>query len=330
MVRIEQVTIWAQMNRLVPEWSALWRRAPDATPFQSPEWLCSWWDHFGNSTPLVLTARDDDELIAILPLYWFNDIGGRKLLPIGISVSDYLDALVDPKYPGLAHRLLAAIVDLPGWDECYLPDLRPCAALLAGAPAPVFLARYSDGEPCPVLMLPESIEGLRKVVPRKTLRDLQQARRRATAAGAVSMIRADASIGPAFMHELFRLHELRWQHMAGKGVCADPTVRNFHLAAAAQLLSGGVLRLYALRIGGSIVAAYYGFTARGIAYAYLSGFDPDCAELSPGAQIVAHAIEEAIQEGAREFHFLRGGEAYKYAWGAVDRLNTAITLRRRC
>ena len=30
--------------------------------------------------------------------------------------------------------------------------------------------------------------------------------------------------------------------------------------------------------------------------------------------------------GAYEFHFLRGGEAYKYAWGAVDRPNTPLTL----
>jgi CelD/BcsL family acetyltransferase involved in cellulose biosynthesis len=52
--------------------------------------------------------------------------------------------------------------------------------------------------------------------------------------------------------------------------------------------------------------------------------------LSPGTQIVAHAIEEAVREGAEEFHFLRGGEAYKYAWGAVDRQNTALTLRRAC
>jgi CelD/BcsL family acetyltransferase involved in cellulose biosynthesis len=51
-------------------------------------------------------------------------------------------------------------------------------------------------------------------------------------------------------------------------------------------------------------------------------------ELSAGTQIVAHAIEEAAREGATEFHFLRGGEAYKYAWG-VDRPNTALSWRRQ-
>ena len=50
--------------------------------------------------------------------------------------------------------------------------------------------------------------------------------------------------------------------------------------------------------------------------------------LSPGAQLLDHAIRAAISEGAREFHFLRGGESYKYLWGAVDRLNLSRTFTR--
>jgi hypothetical protein len=42
----------------------------------------------------------------------------------------------------------------------------------------------------------------------------------------------------------------------------------------------------------------------------------------------AHAIEQALREGAREFHFLRGQEAYKYGWGAVDRWNQRRSFRR--
>jgi CelD/BcsL family acetyltransferase involved in cellulose biosynthesis len=265
----------------------------------------------------------------MLALYRLDEVGRRKLLPIGISLSDYIDALIDPDYPKLAHTLLTAILNQQGWDECYVPDLPPSAALLSAAPPISLQADRGDGETCPVLLLPNAVEGLREVVPRKTLRDLRQARHRA-AAFATTVQQADAATAPSFMRELFRLQELRWQQRAGRGVCADPVARSFHLAASGQMLSAGMARVYLLRIGGSIAAAYYGFVAKGIAYAYLSGFDPDYAELSPGTQIVAHAIEEAVREGAREFHFLRGGEAYKYAWGAIDRPNTALTLRRRC
>jgi LmbE family N-acetylglucosaminyl deacetylase len=98
----------------------------------------------------------------------------------------------------------------------------------------------------------------------------------------------------------------------------DPVVREFHLTAAQRMLDAGMLRLYLLRVGNSTAAGYYGFTAKRTAHAYLSGFDPEFAELSPGTQIVAHAIEEAVREGAHEFP-ARRRKTYKYAWGAVDR-----------
>jgi CelD/BcsL family acetyltransferase involved in cellulose biosynthesis len=61
------------MDRLVPEWRALWQRVSEATPFQSPEWLLSWWRFFGNKAPLVLTAREHGRLIGVLPLYHHDE-----------------------------------------------------------------------------------------------------------------------------------------------------------------------------------------------------------------------------------------------------------------
>jgi CelD/BcsL family acetyltransferase involved in cellulose biosynthesis len=330
MMRVEPVTSPTAIDRLVPKWQALWRGVPNATPFQSPEWLVPWWRSFGHSAPLVLTAHDCGRLIAVLPLYVYEEAGCGKLLPIGIGLSDYLDALVEPGHWEAVGALLGALSEHPGWEECYIPELSPGAALLAAQFPAQLMEHRVVGETCPVLTLPHAVGGLPEVVPRKTLRDLRQARRRAAAGGTVEAIRADASTVSRFMQDFFRLHEGRWQPSAGHGVCADPVVRDFHLTAARRLLDSGMLRVYLLRIGNSTAAAYYGFTAKRTAYAYLSGFDPEYAELSPGTQILAHAIEEAIREGAREFHFLRGGEAYKYGWGAVDRPNTTLTLRRKC
>src|SRR5947209_6688081 len=201
MVRIEQITSDIAMDRLVPEWRVLWQRVPDATPFQSPEWLLSWWGCFGNGAPFVLTARDDGQLIAVLPLYQLEEAGCRKLLPIGISLSDYLDALVDPSDSGAAGALLCSLVALPGWDECYIPDLPPHAALLAARYSAQLMESRSVGETCPVLALPNAVAELREVVPRKTLRDLRQARRRAAAAGTVTVLRADANTASGFMQD---------------------------------------------------------------------------------------------------------------------------------
>jgi CelD/BcsL family acetyltransferase involved in cellulose biosynthesis len=45
--------------------------------------------------------------------------------------------------------------------------------------------------------------------------------------------------------------------------------------------------------------------------------------------LIGHAIEEAAREGARDFDFLRGQEAYKYEWGAQDRWNCRRSIRHR-
>jgi CelD/BcsL family acetyltransferase involved in cellulose biosynthesis len=86
--------------------------------------------------------------------------------------------------------------------------------------------------------------------------------------------------------------------------------------------------MWLLRLGDEIAGAYYGFHQQDRAYAYLGGFDPAFEFESPGTILVGHAIAEARREGAREFHFLRGREAYKYEWGAEDRWNQRRSFRR--
>jgi CelD/BcsL family acetyltransferase involved in cellulose biosynthesis len=133
----------------------------------------------------------------------------------------------------------------------------------------------------------------------------------------------------AFLDLLFELHRERWERRGESGVLDDRRVQAFHRAALPGLQAAGVARTLALTIGGRPVAAYYGFAWGSRAYAYLGGFDPSFEEASPGALTIGAAIQAAANEGASEFHFLRGGESYKYAWGARDRVNRARVWTRR-
>jgi CelD/BcsL family acetyltransferase involved in cellulose biosynthesis len=327
-MHIERIDTDKEMEALMPDWLGLWQRVPGATPFQSPHWLVPWWRQFGTGMPRIVTARAEERLIGVLPLYELHEPGCVKLLPIGISVSDYIDALADPVYPELTGALLAAILDIPGWQECHLPDLPPDAALSRAA-APSGLAETRQSGPCcPVLALPSDPADLATVVPRKTLRDVRQAHARSETVGSVVLDTADLDTIDLALDDLFRLHQERWHKRGEAGVLADPVVRAFHRDAARAFCEAGILRLYRLQIGGTVVGVYYGFQHGGNAYAYLGGFDPEMTRLSPGAQLLDHAIRAALAEGVREFHFLRGGESYKYAWGAVDRLNISRTFRR--
>jgi CelD/BcsL family acetyltransferase involved in cellulose biosynthesis len=327
-MRIDCITEQRELDKLLPEWIGLWQRLSTATPFQSPGWLIAWWRQFGTEAPRILIARSGGMLVGVLPLYERVEPSCTKLLPLGIGLSDYIDALIDPVVPGVADGLFAAIVDIPGWDECHLPDLPPGSAIAVARGPSRLTESVAEKVRCPVLQLPDSAATLSTVVPRKMLRDVHQARSRSTALGPVVIERADSDTVDAAMDDLFLLHETRWRSRDEDGVCADPAVRAFHRDAARALAKADMLRLYRLRIVERLAAVYYGFCRNGASYAYLGGFDPEMTRLSLGAQIMHHAIVDAIAEDAREFHFLRGGESYKYAWGAIDRWSRARTLRR--
>src|SRR3954469_13816016 len=99
MVQIELIASPEGMMALAARWTALWRRQPAATPFQHPAWLAAWWRQFGNERPRLITAWSGADLVGILPLYEYEDVDERKLLPLGIGLSDYIDALCDPAHP---------------------------------------------------------------------------------------------------------------------------------------------------------------------------------------------------------------------------------------
>jgi CelD/BcsL family acetyltransferase involved in cellulose biosynthesis len=118
------------------------------------------------------------------------------------------------------------------------------------------------------------------------------------------------------------------QKRGQNGVLEDEHVRKLHRLAAPGLLRADILRMYGMRMDGKLVGVYLGFVCGERASYYLSGFDPAFGELSPGLLLIAHAITEAVCEKAGCFDFLRGGEAYKYAWGAHDSYIYRRTIRR--
>src|SRR5260370_21743891 len=111
-----------ELQRLEPEWRDLLRRAPDATPFQSPEWLLPWWSHFGGQEMFAVTVRDGERLEALAPLYVLRDDESDESLGmlLGTGNSDYLDAVVASSAESLFNAIAEADCQL--WD---LQQLRP-------------------------------------------------------------------------------------------------------------------------------------------------------------------------------------------------------------
>jgi CelD/BcsL family acetyltransferase involved in cellulose biosynthesis len=314
----------AALFALCDEWDDLWRRTPDASPFQSPAWLLPWWRQFGTGLPRVTILREHGTLAGVLPLYVFDEAHARKLLPIGAGITDYQDALIGPNAPpGATRMLLDFALGHAARDDvtvCDLIDVPPDALLRSAPP----IVEWRETDPCPVLSLSPGVDGLRASIPSATHRKLRMNRNRAELVGGAAVQVATAETLPDLLEALFRLHESRW---SGHGVLADPQVQAFHREAAPLLLAAGALRLGVLSLCGTAAAACYALLAgpRRILF-YLSGYDASFARQSPGTLLLGAMLEDAVREGREEAHFLRGGERYKYAWGGRDRMNAACRL----
>lgn len=299
-MRVETITDDAALHSLAPEWRDLWH-CSGASPFQSPAWMLVWWHCFGNRRPVIAVARDDAGAITGLLACYLLD---GTLLPMGAGITDYQDVL-----GAHAEALLVAVLGASGAAACDLTDLPPDAALRT-APAPRgWRASLYETDPCPVLAGP---------IPPGRLRDIRQARHRAERRGGWCVEIATPDNLDNALAAFERLHALRWS-------AEDSRIAALRRLAAPALLDTGVLRLALLRIGGEIAAGCYGLLAPHRLLLYVSGFDPRFAYESPGTILLGRLIEDAAAEG-REVHFLRGGEAYKYAWGGVDRMNATRSL----
>jgi len=124
------------------EWNALVEQSITDTPFSRHEYLSEWWKTLGGgewkqARLVLVSARENDQLVGIAPLFVAEYDGQQALMLVGsIEISDYLDLIVRevdlPRFlPGLLDFLVSH--DAGEWsavDWYNLPDSSPTLAAL--------------------------------------------------------------------------------------------------------------------------------------------------------------------------------------------------------
>ncbi|HEY8922726.1 MAG TPA: GNAT family N-acetyltransferase [Polyangia bacterium] len=334
---VDVVTTWEGLRRLEPAWRALWEHSPASSPFQSPDWLLPWWDHFQSQKELrVISVRHDGRLVGILPLYLTSHSGKGELLLLGTGNTDHLDFVGEPGLEAAAAAAALGLLSTLGdpWDVVDLQELGAGSPLL-GLPPPADLhVEVKEQSTCPMVALPDA--GPVPMSSRLRSR-VAQSRRKLLARGSLRRIDAGSpsnSTTPGTLIEgLMALHQARWRKRGEAGVLHDPVTQSFHREVVERFDRARLLRLFGLEVdagtGGGLAGVFYGFARGDVSYAYLTGFDPALEQLSIGSLLVAEALETAVSERRRTFDFLRGGEPHKYRWGAIDHLNFRCLIHRR-
>ncbi|HLV65289.1 MAG TPA: GNAT family N-acetyltransferase [Polyangiaceae bacterium] len=315
----EIVTNAPELARREPELWELFERDPSATPFQSPAWLLPWVSCFAPSQELrVLFLWCRARLVFVLPLYLESGAEETVARLVGAAISDYLGALSDPAHHTAAvpraKEFLAALLDEA--DRIELTDLKR-GAVLEAVVRQMPTAACAPCEPCPRLALRRTLEDHLQQLPFHLRRNLKQSAARLARRGRVEWRNAGRSTLPSLLAAFFELHGARFRARGERGVLADPRVQQFHRLAAPRLLEAGLLSLSGLFLDDRPIAVA-SVLRRTEAHLYLTGFDPTIEKVSLGSLLILHTLGDAIHAGLAAYDFLRGAEAYKYAWGAED------------
>ncbi|MFD4790664.1 GNAT family N-acetyltransferase [Streptomyces sp. NPDC058459] len=315
---------------LAPAWGRLHRRCATATPFQSHAWLHSWWLSYGRPGRLrVLLVRSGRDLLAAAPLTLTRH-PLPALVPLGGTVSDYGDVLLDDADDG---RALSALTDAL-WTAARtalidLRDVRPGGAA----------ERVYDRWPGPRRRVPDSLclelppVSMAELLTRLPSGKAQRVRAKVRKLTALGVTRRTAGPGEAeaAVARLLELHRLQWQ---GRKVTPEhlrPRFREHLMRAVEPMVRSGDAVVTEFRIGEEVVAVDLTLLSPSLAGGYLYGAHPSLRERK--ADVAVMLLDACAAHTAAGSHgtlsLMRGDEPYKHHWRPDPVPSNRLLLARR-
>lgn len=289
--------------------------------------MLAWWRHFGSGDMHTLTFREQGRLAAIIPAFLHRWNGRRQITLIGSGVTDYLEPPIEPRCEAEVLALVQAHLESDtAWDICDWQDLSADTPLRRIESGSLQVRAQSDTE-CSVVSLPDTPEEFWKARSKGLRRNVVRYRKKAEAEGELAAeIACEAR--PELLEGLMALHEARWRARGEAGIIAANRSGPFLRGVAETFARRGILRLFALRFRGGLAAAILAWLNKGTLSFYMSGFEPRFEWFSPGQILLAECVRYSYEQGCRKWDFLRGGEAYKFAWGAEPVPKCRVTITR--
>lgn len=346
-MNLEALTTLGALRRIEPEWRAL--SLP--SPMQSPAWLVSWWEAFGEDDPTcelaTLALRDDaGVLLGLAPWYARRrPLAGPtlRLLGDGRASTDHQTLLcrTPEDEPAVVTAVAEWLTDTAGdaWRRLrfealdadnramnHLERLLVEAGLdterindLGSFPAAMIAG---DAEPTWDNYLATLSKNRRKKL-RRWERDWFDTGR------ATVRVAGSEADRQGLWPELVGLHRERREAMGCEGVFDEPRFDRFQRLASERLLAEGQLHLSLLEIDGRPAAIDYALQDATAIYAYQGGIAPAALDQDAGHLSLMAMARSALESGRTRLDLLRGDEPYKLSWGATHRPATTLHARPR-
>ncbi len=310
-------------------WEALYRADPQAQMFLSWAWLAAYLPGVRDAWEIHV-LRDEDAFVAALPLL-IRPLPhrrlpfARELAFAGDPLADYRGMLCRTGRTDEATAAFAAAILALEWDRADFDDVRDerfaplVAQVVRGGRAEL---RQGESAACPSLELPADYPAFLAGLSKPTRRATQRLPRFIAQQPQMATSRPGPADAEAHVRAVVGLNADRFGSSALRRGRLTSLLRAAHAT--------GCLRMRVVWDGRRPVAGAAAFVdPLGLTFGlYLIGHHRDYDRHSPGKGLIGMMVSDAIDEGYRQFDFLRGDAAFKTSYADRVTRNQSFRLRR--
>ena len=313
-----------EIDAIEGEWDRLWHAQRIRHVFQGFGWHRAILDAHTERQPCVVTARDRERLVGLLPLAEDGD----RLSFLGAPYSDYCDLLADVPDPG---RLLEEMLEALGQDELHtltLDNVRKDAVLSRATEEAGSMVKerllWQPGQVCPTTLLDNGDSDTYAAILRK--KSLRRHENKLARQGNLRFEHiVDEDRARSLLPVFFQQHVERRERAGDESLFLRQEARDFYQALIARL-GLEIVRFAVLRLDGSPVAFHFGFEYDHRFTWYKPSFDVAWSSYSPGEVLLKRLFEYARLRKLEEFDFTRGQEEFKTRFANASQQNRTLLV----
>ena len=331
-MKFNLINKYEDWEALKTEWDELLKNSFCRYPFLEFWYLQNWWQTLGggewpaeNSELKIITARENDQLIGIAPLFSsFKDGSPMALRFIGqVEITDYLDFIA---LPSSLEAFLSGMLDFIDTKSEFETKRLELVNFRDDSPSTTLFeelcrqkGRSVNSEvlqPAPTIFLPSTwddyLQGLSKKQRHEVRRKERNLERDFEAELIFSNECCDLDVEIVNFIAMMANEEEKQKFLT-------PLMEKSMIEMAKAAQKASCLSLASLYLNGEQAAAYLNFIRDDRIWVYNTGWNPKFSNASPGWALLTKLIQWGIENGMKEVDLMRGDEDYKYRFGASDR-----------
>jgi hypothetical protein len=306
MVRVEEISDSSALLERKEMWDALVAGSPQATIFDSFEWVMSWLDAFWeNRTMRFLFFWSGKRLLGIAPLLpdKTGDVWCARSLVSPVNRNGNRTSIICPENPAAVLEALCKYLKKERqFSRIGFPNV--LASVPVSMMLPEIAARHkmatlvSPGVSSPIIRVSGDWESYLKTRSSHLAKEMKRkVKRLNSSAHAETIVVSSPDQCGGATEDMLQIERCSWKEQNSISLSTLPRLAKLYEKFAMSAAQSGLLRLYLLYLDSKPVAYIYGVVFKGEFYAFKTSYDAAYRELSPGIVLFDRMFRDSFDQG---------------------------------